>query len=62
MHDVFYYLEVSRTQNGGDGIQTAHLHSVFPMMIAFFDPGHLLTDMCQDCCSALLGSDNGVMV
>jgi hypothetical protein len=40
----------------------AHLNSVFPMMIALFDPGHLPIDLCQDCRSALLGPYNRIVV
>jgi hypothetical protein len=32
------------------------------MMIAFFDPGHLPIDLCQDRRSALLGAYNDVMM
>ena len=45
----------------GGRTETAHLHSVLPMMIALFDPGHLSIDLSQDCCSALLGAHNGVV-
>ena len=41
--------------------ETAHLHSVFPMVIALSDPGHLPIDLCQDCRSALLGAHNSLV-
>jgi hypothetical protein len=40
----------------------AHLNSVFPMMIALFDPGHLLINLRQDGHRALPWSYNSVMV
>ena len=42
-------------------METAHLHSFFPMVIALSDPGHLLIDLCQDCRSTLLGAHNSLM-
>ena len=42
--------------------QTAHLDPVFPMMVTVFDSSHLPVDLCQDCRSALLWADDGVIV
>jgi hypothetical protein len=40
----------------------ARLDSVFPMMVAVFDPSHLPVDLCQNCRSALLWANDGVIV
>ena len=42
-------------------MERTHLHSVFPMVIALSDPGHLPIDLRQDCRSALLGSHNSLV-
>ena len=42
--------------------QTVHLNSVFPMMIALFDPNYLPIDLCQDSLHALLWLYKSVVV
>lgn len=61
-------LGLKRILRGGEvgrgvmAYKMAYLNSIFPMVIALFDPNHLPIDLCQDCRSTLLWTYNRVVV